>query len=133
MVIETFTKSLDTYAASNKSAGFYCLEHDLNSMTVGVAQKLIPLGLARKITIASVPVCQSDAQPYQNSVVPTTTPNAAIAPTTKSTGSNASGTPSTNGASGKTGPTSGAESRVGGARSVVFAIAGAAVAGLLLA
>ncbi|KAF9155820.1 chitin deacetylase [Linnemannia schmuckeri] len=64
-VIATFTKSLDAYVASNKTKGFYCLEHDLNDLTVGVAQKLIPLGTARKINIASVAQCESDPQPYQ--------------------------------------------------------------------
>ncbi|GJJ76445.1 peptidoglycan-N-acetylglucosamine deacetylase [Entomortierella parvispora] len=64
-VIATFTKSLDTYVAGNKTQGFYCLEHDLNNNTVSAAQKLIPLGLARKINIANVAVCQSDATPYQ--------------------------------------------------------------------
>ncbi|KAF9190579.1 chitin deacetylase [Haplosporangium sp. Z 767] len=64
-VISTFTKSLDTYVASAKTKGFYCLEHDVNAGTVAVAQKLIPLGIARKINIASVAGCESDAQPYQ--------------------------------------------------------------------
>ncbi|KAG0291851.1 chitin deacetylase [Dissophora globulifera] len=73
-VLATFTASLDAYAASNKSQGFYCLEHDLNNLTVGIAQKLIPLGQARNITIAPVPVCQNDNQPYQlggTAVIPT--------------------------------------------------------------
>jgi len=64
-VIATFTKSLDTYVAGPKTQGFYCLEHDLNINTVNAAQKLIPLGLARKINIANVAVCQSDPSPYQ--------------------------------------------------------------------
>ncbi|KAG0257717.1 chitin deacetylase [Mortierella polycephala] len=64
-VIETFTKSLDAYVASPKTKGFYCLEHDVNAGTVAVAQKLIPLGITRKINIASVAACESDAQPYQ--------------------------------------------------------------------
>ncbi|KAG0297841.1 chitin deacetylase, partial [Dissophora globulifera] len=64
-VIATFGKSLDAYAATNKTKGFYCLEHDLSTLTVGAAQKLIPLGQAHKINIANVAVCESDAQPYQ--------------------------------------------------------------------
>jgi peptidoglycan/xylan/chitin deacetylase (PgdA/CDA1 family) len=64
-VIATFTKSLDAYVASNKTKGFYCLEHDLNDLTVGAAQKLIPLGTARNINIASVAQCEGDSQPYQ--------------------------------------------------------------------
>ncbi|KAI1317225.1 chitin deacetylase [Mortierella claussenii] len=64
-VVATFGKSLDAYVATNKSSGFYCLEHDLNPLTVGAAQKLIPLGQARKINIASVAQCEGDAQPYQ--------------------------------------------------------------------
>ncbi|KAF9396570.1 chitin deacetylase [Podila verticillata] len=64
-VIATFTKSLDAYVAGPKTKGFYCLEHDVNDADVTVAQKLIPLGLARKINIASVAGCESDAQPYQ--------------------------------------------------------------------
>lgn len=64
-VVTHFGKSLDAYVAGNKTTGFYCLEHDLNPLTVGVAQKLIPLGLSKGIRIASVPVCENDATPYQ--------------------------------------------------------------------
>ncbi|KAF8983397.1 chitin deacetylase [Entomortierella lignicola] len=131
-VISTFTKSLDTYAASNRSAGFYCLEHDLNDMTVGAAQKLIPLGLARNITIAPVPVCESDANPYQNNgALPSASANATstVAPT--SSGKNATATATGTNVSAK--PTSGAESMVAGSRSVIFAVASAMVAGLLFA
>jgi len=41
------------------------LEHDLNILTVGAAQKLIPLGQALNISIANVAQCESDAHPYQ--------------------------------------------------------------------
>ncbi|KAG0275374.1 chitin deacetylase, partial [Linnemannia gamsii] len=51
--------------AESKTKGFYCLEHDLNDLTVGAAQKLIPLGTARNINIASVAQCEGDSQPYQ--------------------------------------------------------------------
>ncbi|KAF9551965.1 chitin deacetylase [Mortierella hygrophila] len=64
-VIDTFSKSLDTYVASDKAKGFYCLEHDVSSLTVNVALKLLPLGITRKINFASVAGCESDAQPYQ--------------------------------------------------------------------
>ncbi|KAG0357990.1 hypothetical protein BC939DRAFT_503231 [Gamsiella multidivaricata] len=84
-VIATFTKSLDAYAASNRSKGFYCLEHDLTADTVAVAQKLIPLGRARNISIAAVPVCESDAQPYQNGSNVTTT-TISSTPTATTTG-----------------------------------------------
>ncbi|KAF9174747.1 chitin deacetylase [Mortierella sp. AD011] len=129
-VISTFTKSLDAYAASNKTTGFYCLEHDLNNLTVGVAQKIIPLGLARNITIAPIPVCESDASPYQNSNAVTTT-TAATNGTTATSTSASQGATSSSSTSGNQGKTSGAESRVAG--SALSAIAGAAVAGLLLA
>ncbi|KAF9168927.1 chitin deacetylase [Mortierella sp. AD011] len=93
-VISTFTKSLDAYVAGNKTQGFYCLEHDLNKLTVGVAQKLIPLGLAKGIKISSIPVCESDASPYQsggNATMPTvpgvtpTTTSATAAPSGNAT------------------------------------------------
>ncbi|KAF9307038.1 chitin deacetylase [Mortierella antarctica] len=101
-VIATFTKSLDAYAKGDKSKGFYCLEHDLNTMTVGAAQKLIPLGEARNISIANVAQCQSDAQPYQSggtAPMPTlsgVTPSHTSGPSSSSA-SSASGTPSTTG------------------------------------
>ncbi|KAF9431857.1 chitin deacetylase [Entomortierella beljakovae] len=129
-VISTFTKSLDTYAASNRSTGFYCLEHDLNSMTVGVAQKLIPLGLARNITIAPVPLCESDAQPYQSgSTAPTTVPNVTATASSGSTATASGGAHTTTASTGK----SGSESLIGSARSTILAAASAMVAGLMLA
>ncbi|KAG0328224.1 chitin deacetylase [Podila humilis] len=66
-VIAHFTKSLDSYVkgAASKTSGFYCLEHDLNTYTVSAAQKLIPLGEARNISIANVAQCEKDPQPYQ--------------------------------------------------------------------
>ncbi|KAG0023458.1 chitin deacetylase [Podila clonocystis] len=88
-VIATFTKSLDAYSKGDKSKGFYCLEHDLNSMTVGVAQKLIPLGIARNISIASVAQCEHDAMPYQaggTSPIPTVSGVTPTATTGASTG-----------------------------------------------
>jgi peptidoglycan/xylan/chitin deacetylase (PgdA/CDA1 family) len=132
-VLSIFTKSLDTYAASNRTSGFYCLEHDLNSMTVGVAQKLIPLGLARNITIASVPVCESDAQPYQaggTAPMPTlpASVTASVAVPTK-TGSSAPTT--TTGSSNK--PSGAESSRLLDTRGMFVAAAGAVVAGLVLA
>ncbi|KAK3820074.1 MAG: family 4 carbohydrate esterase [Benniella sp.] len=131
-VLSIFTKSLDTYAASNRSTGFYCLEHDLNSMTVGVAQKLIPLGLARNITIASVPVCESDAQPYQvggTAPMPTlpASVTGSVAVPTK-TGSSAPTT--TTGSSNK--PSGAESSRLLDARGM-FVAAAAVAAGLVLA
>ncbi|KAG0356357.1 hypothetical protein BC939DRAFT_448247 [Gamsiella multidivaricata] len=131
-VIATFTKSLDTYAASNRSSGFYCLEHDLNSMTVGAAQKLIPLGEARNITIASVPVCESDAQPYQSG-------GTAPMPTTSGTNTSATATGTATGSASKGSPTSkpsGAAAAVEGGLKVMMVAAvaaSAAVAGLVLA
>ncbi|KAF9111418.1 chitin deacetylase [Mortierella sp. AM989] len=130
-VLATFTKSLDAYAASNKSAGFYCLEHDLDSITVGIAQKLIPLGLARNITIASVPVCENDAQPYQSGGTAPMPSVSGVTPNVTST-STPSSTTAAPGSSSSTGK-SGAERKIAGARNVVMAVAGAAVAGLLLA
>ncbi|KAG0044160.1 chitin deacetylase [Gryganskiella cystojenkinii] len=64
-VIANFTKTLDTYVAGPKTKGFYCLEHDHKAETVAVAQKLIPLGQAKKINFASVAGCENDAAPYQ--------------------------------------------------------------------
>ncbi|KAG0076827.1 chitin deacetylase [Podila epicladia] len=102
-VIATFTKSLDAYAKGDKSKGFYCLEHDLNSMTVGVAQKLIPLGIARNISIASVAQCEHDAAPYQaggTSPIPTisgATPTATTTAGTSTGTATGSATPSTTG------------------------------------
>ncbi|KAF9925763.1 chitin deacetylase [Linnemannia zychae] len=97
-VIATFTKSLDDYVASNKTKGFYCLEHDLNEMTVGAAQKLLPLGVARKINIANVAQCESDAQPYQSgstAPMPTISGVSPSASATPSSGANATSTAGT--------------------------------------
>jgi len=97
-VIATFTKSLDAYAKGDKSKGFYCLEHDLNSMTVGAAQKLIPLGEARNISIANVAQRQSDAQPYQTGgTAPMPTVSGATPSTSGTHPSSASGAPSPTG------------------------------------
>jgi len=65
-IIAQLTKTLDAYVATPKTTGFYCLEHDLNNLTVAAAQKLIPLGQERKIQISNVAVCQKDATPYQS-------------------------------------------------------------------
>ncbi|KAF8975177.1 chitin deacetylase [Entomortierella lignicola] len=103
-VLATFGKSLDTYAAGNKSTGFYCLEHDLNALTVGVAQKLIPLGLSHGIKIANVPVCQNDASPYQaggNATIPTVSGITSAGSTATASGATPSGTNAGN----STGPT----------------------------
>ncbi|ORZ27905.1 hypothetical protein BCR41DRAFT_317623 [Lobosporangium transversale] len=133
-VIKTFETSLNDYAKTNRSTGFYCLEHDLNSLTVGVAQKLIPLGQKLNISIASVPVCQGDAQPYQaGSTAPMpsisgVTPNTTVTATVSITESGASATPSVT----KSGLSSGAvENRV--SSGAVLAMVGAVVAGLVLA
>ncbi|KAF9308956.1 chitin deacetylase [Podila horticola] len=92
-VIATFTKSLDDYAKSNKTKGFYCLEHDLNSMTVGVAQKLIPLGVARNISIGSVAQCEHDAMPYQaGGTAPIPTVSGVTPTTTTTTAQSSTGT-----------------------------------------
>ncbi|KAG0061637.1 hypothetical protein BGZ92_006446, partial [Podila epicladia] len=95
-VIATFTKSLDAYVAGPKDKGFYCLEHDVNNADVTVAQKLIPLGIARKINIASVAVCESDPQPYQaggTAPMPTTPGTNSTKPSgTTSSGASPSGT-----------------------------------------
>ncbi|KAI1316553.1 chitin deacetylase [Mortierella claussenii] len=139
-VIATFEKSLNDYAKGNRSEGFYCLEHDLNNMTVGVAQKLIPLGQNLNISIASVPVCQGDAQPYQQGgTVPIPSisglaPNTTTAATATKTNTGAATPTVTNGATnaGKTGSlTGGAESK--GAASMVLMTAAAIAAGLVLA
>ncbi|KAG0198306.1 chitin deacetylase [Mortierella sp. GBA30] len=130
-VIDHFSKSLDTYAASNnKTKGFYCLEHDLSMNTVGAAQKLIPLGLAKNITFANVGVCESDANPYQGGSAPV------VSSTQSGTVSTATGSASPSGATGKstvsptTKNTNGAEKAAG---SVLAMAAVAAVAGLVLA
>ncbi|KAF8924150.1 glycoside hydrolase/deacetylase [Dissophora ornata] len=96
-VISTFGKSLDAYAAGNKTKGFYCLEHDLNSLTVAAAQKLIPLGQAHKINIASVAVCENDAQPYQlggTAAMPTVSGVTPVATTVASNSASSSATSS---------------------------------------
>ncbi|KAG0025030.1 chitin deacetylase [Podila clonocystis] len=92
-LLATFTKSLDTYIAGDKSTGFYCLEHDRSPGTVNLAQQLIPLGIARNLTFANVPGCQHDAQPYQSgsapgnttTIAPTSTVSATLRPTGSST------------------------------------------------
>ncbi|KAF9910502.1 chitin deacetylase [Linnemannia zychae] len=129
-VIETFTKSLDAYVASNKTKGFYCLEHDLNEMTVGAAQKLIPLGVARKINIGSVAQCESDAMPYQSgSTAPIPTVSGVTPSSTAATGS-ATGTATGSGAAGTptTAKPSSANAQSVGMVSVAVAAVAAAVA-----
>ncbi|KAF9281682.1 chitin deacetylase [Mortierella alpina] len=75
-LITHFTQSLDLYA-KNTTRGFYCLEHDLTTETVGLAQKLIPLGQGKNIKFANVAQCEGDKQPYQgqsNAAMSTSTP-----------------------------------------------------------
>ncbi|KAG0054246.1 chitin deacetylase [Gryganskiella cystojenkinii] len=136
-VIATFQKSLNTYAgpSGNRTKGFYCLEHDLNTMTVGVAQKLIPLGIALNISIANVAQCESDATPYQSGgtapipTIPGVTP-------TSTTATGPSGTASGTRTSTST-PTNKNNSAAGLSASGVFTVAAAAAAaaavGLVLA
>ncbi|KAF9162438.1 chitin deacetylase [Mortierella sp. AD010] len=63
--VSLMTKSLDKYVAGKRTKGFYMLEHDQSDATVNLAPKLLPLGLARNITMANIPMCQGDKQPYQ--------------------------------------------------------------------
>ncbi|KAG0051293.1 chitin deacetylase [Gryganskiella cystojenkinii] len=128
-VIATFTKSLDTYVAGPKTKGFYCLEHDLNNLTVAAAQKLIPLGQARKIQISNVAVCESDPAPYQsNGTAPIPTASG-VAPTAPGASSTASG--SAPNASSSSNKSNGAESV---ASKTLFSIAAVlAVVGVVLA
>ncbi|KAG0209142.1 chitin deacetylase [Mortierella sp. GBA30] len=67
-----FTQSLDAYAATTRSKGFYCLEHDITAEEVSLAQQFIPLGVARNISFASVAGCEKNAAPYQNSITTAT-------------------------------------------------------------
>jgi peptidoglycan/xylan/chitin deacetylase (PgdA/CDA1 family) len=137
-VLSTFSKSLDTYVASAKTKGFYCLEHDVSQSVVSVALKLIPLGIQRKINFASVAGCESDPQPYQvgsTAPMPTlpssgTTPGQ---PTPSKGGNNPNGGAGSNNAT--TGPTvlppkNAASSMVA---SGALSIAAAAAAALILA
>jgi len=105
-VIATFTKSLDAYVAGPKTKGFYCLEHDVNDADVTVAQKLIPLGLARKINIASVAGCESDAQPYQagGTAPMPTTPGTNTTNPNKPSGTTGNGSSPSGTGTGATGP-----------------------------
>ncbi|KAG0210214.1 chitin deacetylase [Mortierella sp. GBA30] len=130
-VISNFTKSLDDYVKTPKTKGFYCLEHDVNQLDVNVAQKLIPLGQARKINFASVAGCENDAQPYQAGG---TAPMPTL-PGTKPTGSAGAGTPT--GANGSGPSVIGGKNGTSGAgqlaaTSFVSALA-AVVAGAILA
>ncbi|KAF9181553.1 chitin deacetylase [Haplosporangium sp. Z 11] len=126
-VVSLFTQSLDAYVATNRSSGFYCLEHDLSATTVGFAQKLIPLGLARNITIANVAQCESDDKPYQNS--------SANVPTSSTSGStptaSGSATGTSKASSSPTANPNGAESHKAGVLAVAGVVAVAA-AGLVL-
>jgi peptidoglycan/xylan/chitin deacetylase (PgdA/CDA1 family) len=136
-VIATFSKSLTAYAATNKTAGFYCLEHDLNSMTVGVAQKLIPLGEQLNITITSIPECEGDAQPYQSggtAPMPTTgtsSSSSVVVPTGSGSSATVIGTAKPM-ASAKPNSASGSVAAEGSVRAMIMA-AGAVVAGLAFA
>ncbi|KAG0332278.1 chitin deacetylase [Podila horticola] len=131
-VIATFTKSLDTYVAGPKTKGFYCLEHDVNDADVTVAQKLIPLGIARKINIASVAGCESDAQPYQlggTAPMPTTPGTNGTKPSgTSGNGSSPSGTAGVAGPSVKTSAASMVALNGLGVAAAVVAAAGALLA-----
>ncbi|KAI1318376.1 chitin deacetylase [Mortierella claussenii] len=127
-VVGNFSKSLDTYVASPKTTGFYCLEHDVSVTTVNAALKLVPLGLTRKINFASVAGCENDPAPYQSG---------GTAPMPSSnTGNTGKGTnPSSTGNGAATGPT--VLGKSAGAREVVSAgfvsAVALAVAGALLA
>jgi len=139
-VIATFTKSLNTYSGptGNRTRGFYCLEHDLNILTVGAAQKLIPLGQQRNITFANVAECESDAAPYQSGG---TIPIPSVSGLTPS--STASGAPSASGAATGTSSGKGPVATTGNksnsaafvSASSLFTVAAAAVAaaGLVMA
>ncbi|KAG0263620.1 chitin deacetylase [Mortierella polycephala] len=122
--VTRFTKSLDDYVASDKAKGFYCLEHDLNAGTVALAQKLIPLGLTRKINIASVAQCEKDAEPYQaGSTAPMPTVSG-VPPPSKTSGPGGNSTDS---------PTSGAITAAPNAAGLMsVAVAAMAVAGAAL-
>jgi peptidoglycan/xylan/chitin deacetylase (PgdA/CDA1 family) len=137
-VIATFSKSLDTYVAGPKTKGFYCLEHDVSSLTVNVALKLLPLGIARKINFASVAGCESDAQPYQaGSTAPMPTLPSGAAPSGQPSPTKGGATPSAGaGGNGTTnGPTILNPQNKSGASTVavsgVFAVAAAAAAFIL--
>ncbi|CAO3570844.1 unnamed protein product [Mortierella alpina] len=80
--IARFTRSLDVYAASPRTKGFYCLEHDITPAGVSLAQKLVPLGIARNISFASVAGCEAGAAAYQNS---NATPSASLPGTATAT------------------------------------------------
>ncbi|KAG0220107.1 chitin deacetylase [Mortierella sp. NVP41] len=143
-VVATFSKSLDTYVAGTKAKGFYCLEHDINKENVDVAQKLIPLGIARKINFASVAGCESDAQPYQAGstapmptlprVVPpgtapgTPNPTKGPNPATPGAGGNNTNTPNVIDTTTKKGAASASFAASG-----LFTVAAAAAAAVLLA
>ncbi|KAF9371635.1 hypothetical protein CPB97_001824, partial [Podila verticillata] len=110
--------------------------HDLNSMTVGVAQKLIPLGIARNITIASVAQCEHDAMPYQaGSTSPIPTVSGVTPTTTATTAGTGTGT-STGTAAGSVTPTSTSTNKNSGAGAVhagALSVAGALIAIALMA
>ncbi|KAF9898550.1 chitin deacetylase [Lobosporangium transversale] len=118
--VSTFTKSLDTYVASAKTSGFYCLEHDVSKTTVDAALQLIPLGLTRKINFANVAGCQSDASPYQagsTSPIPSTagvTTGNSTNPTTGSGNGAAKPTTGSSSPSGSTGTSTGASTKGSG-------------------
>ncbi|KAF9578956.1 chitin deacetylase [Lunasporangiospora selenospora] len=65
-VVSDFQASITTYSQNlTNSRGFISLEHDLTSVTVGVAKTLIPFGLQKNLTILSVAECLKDATPYK--------------------------------------------------------------------
>ncbi|KAF9371750.1 chitin deacetylase [Podila verticillata] len=74
-VMSTFKSAITGYAATlnNQTNGFISLEHDLTEVTVSIAKAVIPLGLARNLTITSVANCLGDKNPYANVVTSTTT------------------------------------------------------------
>ncbi|KAF9585394.1 chitin deacetylase [Lunasporangiospora selenospora] len=133
-VVKRITTSLDAYVKTNKTQGFYCLEHDLSELTVNAAKKLIPLGDARNITIAPIPLCENDLPGYQSgstAPLPSNSPSSSTLPTGSSTGGTSpttSGTTPTVSTAGKT--SAGARGQI---LTMSGAIAAVAMAAALLA
>ncbi|KAG0346972.1 chitin deacetylase [Podila humilis] len=67
-VTANYMKAIQGYAnnATKETKGFITLEHDLTEETVAIAKKVIPLGLARNLTITTVAACLGDSAPYAN-------------------------------------------------------------------
>ncbi|KAF9946905.1 chitin deacetylase [Mortierella alpina] len=132
--IARFTRSLDAYAASPRTKGFYCLEHDITPEGVSLAQKLVPLGVARNISFASVAGCEAGAAAYQNSIA---TPSASLpgtATATAGTGPSRSQSASAGSVtSSVTAKVPGAASHTGGVALSVASVFVALVASILLA